>query len=187
MGHRGTQKACPGCGQEGYRDVNKVCSACRRTLTEHQELVVQLAAMKFEVYRLPSGWPYLGLSGRDTDSELQKMIRSMGKIVNKNDVEYKDGVDFFPKDHLKPGYGREINYDWNKVILMTPVVHDAIIAYDRALRVAIEEHTKREREHGKWEILHAAKDFKDIITALTQLVARAERVKPAKRGPPAGE
>ena len=172
MGRSGTQRPCHGCGSTSWRETDKVCSRCRRVLDEHQALIVELSKEKLTAYRLPSGWPYLGLSGRDVEAEICSLVRACGTVVNKNDIEEAhEALPFFPEDHLDRGYGREVHYDWDKLVMMEPVVHAAILAYDKALRVAIKEHTKRENENGQYAIARKVKEFRDVIKDLEKLVA----------------
>lgn len=100
----GTYKPCHGCGKEGYRATNEVCSDCKALLRVGQA-VKQEDQEKAEVgklFRLTEEWPSFYIpsgdptAGRALRRAFETLARSALKRVRSKVDPYTDGVEALP-------------------------------------------------------------------------------------------
>src|SRR5271165_5617186 len=76
-----TSSPCPGCGESGYRNKDKVCFNCQRKLQEaEQAREAQAKDTEYQVYDVPARFPYYAVPIRHPQQR-QNMSRMSQAIA----------------------------------------------------------------------------------------------------------
>jgi hypothetical protein len=103
MAH-GTFKPCPGCGESGYRSVNKVCKACEGLINAGKAVKAEeeAKAEKGKVFRLSKEWPGIYNPGstaenrRAIEKAWEDLARAAMKPIKTTRRAYDEGITPLP-------------------------------------------------------------------------------------------
>jgi hypothetical protein len=185
MAH-GTFKPCPGCGEESYRSVNKVCHACEglinagRAVEAEKSAKVEKGRGKGKVYRLSKKWPGIYNPGssaenrRTLEKALEELARAALKPLKSTRYAYDDGIAALPPASNSVHY---CSYEEGASLwTCTQRLADSITKLDQAVRDAVLEAYEEGKTEGSNMLMALAKG-EVSISELTEAQIEAGRRK----------